>query len=199
MRSFFFFHLSAVGAHAAPSLCDHQCHLRVYEHAQDIRALPTTAVCDVHTGHTADVPVHGRDDRQDAHQRDSKGNSQNIFITSSISYIHLFPVPTVFLSSVSQGSAGAYPTSHWASVGYTLDESPVHCRTTQSLFALIFTLIDNCKFLNGFSSWLKLGDSLRTHADTGSTCKPIEPLSLMLWAAAVTSAPPCCPKALLLL
>lgn len=68
-------HIFAVGAHATPRLCDHQRHLRVHEHPQDIRALPATAVCDIHTGHAADVPVHGGDDRKDAHQRNRQGNS----------------------------------------------------------------------------------------------------------------------------
>lgn len=71
-------HISAVGAHAAARLCHHQCHLRVYEHPQDIRALPAAAVCDIHTGHTANVPVYGRDDRKDAHQRNSQGNSDDL-------------------------------------------------------------------------------------------------------------------------
>lgn len=57
-HSFFFPSLSTVGALSATGLCHHQCHFCVYEHSQDIRALPSIAVCDIHPGHTADVPVH---------------------------------------------------------------------------------------------------------------------------------------------
>ncbi len=65
----------AVGAHSTAGLCHHQCHLCVYEHPQDVRALPSIAVCDVHTRHTAHVPLHRRDDCQNAHQRNHQGSS----------------------------------------------------------------------------------------------------------------------------
>lgn len=65
--------LPAVGALPAAGLRHHQCHLCVHEHPQDIRALPSVTVCDVHAGHAAHVPLHRRDDRQDAHQRNHQG------------------------------------------------------------------------------------------------------------------------------
>lgn len=66
---FIYFSLSAVGAFSTTSLCHYQCHICVYEHSQDIRALSSTAICDIHTRHTPDVPVHCWDDCQDAHPR----------------------------------------------------------------------------------------------------------------------------------
>lgn len=59
--------VSAVGALPPTSLRHHQCNFCVYEHSQDFWALPSTAVCDIHSGYTADVPLHRWDDRQDAH------------------------------------------------------------------------------------------------------------------------------------
>lgn len=81
---FFLCPLPAVGALLAAGLCHHQCHLCVYEHPQDVWALPSIAVCDVHAGHAAHVPLHRRDDRQDAHQRNHQGSYwQSFMITRS--------------------------------------------------------------------------------------------------------------------
>ena len=77
---FFFCPLSAVGALPAAGLCHNQCHLCVYEHPQDIWALPSVAVCDLHAGHTAHVPIHCRDDCQDAHQRNHQGSNWQSYI-----------------------------------------------------------------------------------------------------------------------
>ena len=63
-----------MGAHAAARLRHPQRDLGVHEHAQDVRALPAAAVCDLHAGHASHVPLHGRDDRQDAHPRHHQGS-----------------------------------------------------------------------------------------------------------------------------
>lgn len=67
-------HVVAVGTLSSAGLCHHKCYLSVYEHPQDIWALPSAAVCHLYTGHTAHVPVHRWDDCQDAHQRNHQGN-----------------------------------------------------------------------------------------------------------------------------
>lgn len=63
-----------MGALITAGLRHNQCYLRVHEHPQDIRALSPAAVRHLHPGHTAHVPLHCRDDRQDAHQGHHQGN-----------------------------------------------------------------------------------------------------------------------------
>lgn len=63
----------AVGALSAAHLCHHQRHLSVYEHTYDLRALSSSAVCDLHLGHFTDVPLHCRDDSKNAHTGNCQG------------------------------------------------------------------------------------------------------------------------------
>lgn len=77
---FIFSLLAAVGALSATSLCHYQCDFCVYEHSEDIWALSSFAICNVHTGHTVDVPLHGWNDRQDAHQRDYQGSYSQAYM-----------------------------------------------------------------------------------------------------------------------
>lgn len=67
--------LFSVGSLSAAGVRHNQCHLSVHEHAQNLPALPTPAVRHLHPGHAAHVPLHGRDDRQDAHQGHRQGNA----------------------------------------------------------------------------------------------------------------------------
>ena len=69
----FFWAISTVGSLSAAHLCHHQRHLGLYEHTHDLRTLPSSAVRDLYPGHSVDVSLHSRDDRQNAHPGDCQG------------------------------------------------------------------------------------------------------------------------------